>query len=125
MTDFKAAVAIPRFLIVFLVAYFSCAINAQELKISSLIETRDILSADKQRQDANGMPCAVLRIILPEDKASFEGNIVGPSEYKNGEYWVYVSSGTKRVRIKYHIFKSFMLNTAEYSLLEFKSKNDL
>lgn len=98
------------------------SICAQELKIESVIETTEILSANMQRQDANGFQCAVLRIILPQDKASFEGSIVGDCEYKNGEYWVYVSPGTKRIRIKYNNLNPLMLNVKDYSLLEFKSR---
>ena len=101
---------------------FSSVSEAQELVLTSLIETTEILSTDKQRNDANDVPCAVLRFILPEDKASFEGNVVGTSVYKNGEYWVYVSSGTKQIRVKYNNLKPFMLDSKKFSIPFFKSK---
>lgn len=96
---------------------------AQELKIGSLIETREILSADKQRKDANDSICAILRVVLPEEEASFEGNIVGSVNYMNGEYWVYVSTGTKSIRVvKYRNLKPFMLNAKDFSLSGFRPK---
>lgn len=111
-----------RLLIISLYVCSSFFLEAQELVLKSLIETTEILSTDKQRNDANDVPCAVLRFILPKDKASFEGNVVGTSVYKNGEYWVYVSSGTKRIRVKYNNLKPFMLDSKNFSIPFFKSK---
>lgn len=111
-----------KILSIFFFIFIAISVQSQDLKILSLTETKEILTADKQRNDANGVPCALLRIISPDKKASFEGNVLGQYEYKNGEYWVYVSQGTKRLRIKYDNLKPLMLNTKDYSLLEFKSK---
>lgn len=111
-----------KILSVFVFVFVAISVLPQELKILSITETKEILTGDKQRKDANGVACALLRIVLPYEKASFEGNVVGQYEYKNGEYWVYVSQGTKRLRIKYDNLKPFMLNTKDYSVYEFKSR---
>lgn len=57
----------------------------------------DITASTNQRLDNNGKPC---KVITTEQNLSFEGNIVGKVLYKTNEYWVYVSSGTKYLKIK-------------------------
>lgn len=62
--------------------------------------TNDIMSVPLQRKDNNGNICALLKVVSTQNNLSFEGNIVGDVDYKNGnQYWVYVSPGSQKIKI--------------------------
>ena len=73
----------------------------QNLEIGSELkpQTFEVLTSNEFRKDANGVPCALVKVQLPVENVKFEGNIID-SEYKTNEYWVFLSAGTKRLRIK-------------------------
>lgn len=73
----------------------------QNLEVESKLQHQafEILTSDEFRKDANGIPCALVKVQLPMSNVKFEGNVID-SEYKTNEYWVFLSAGTKRLRIK-------------------------
>ena len=80
----------------------SHGIYSQELSVKALEESPMDISASKyERRDANGNPCALVKVRLPLNNATFEGNVVLPVENKTGEYWVYMTEGAKELRIKH------------------------
>lgn len=90
-----------KFFILFLTLFISTSISAQEeVTVKTFKELMSDLSArTSRRYDLNDDPCALVKVQYPKEGATFEGTIVGDVEYKNGEYWVYLSKGTKRLRI--------------------------
>lgn len=92
----KHLVAIILFLISTLAVY------AQELKVSSMkAAPMDLSASTHMRRDANGDPCALVKVVLRAEGASFEGNIVGDTEFRTNEYWVYMTAGSKMLQIKH------------------------
>lgn len=76
----------------------SASISAQEITVKSLSESVNDLSArTSRRYDVNDEACALIKVQYPKPGATFDGMVIGDAEFRNGEYWVYVSRGTKRL----------------------------
>lgn len=58
---------------------------------------------DAPKKDKNGDICAVIKIVTTQTGFNFEGDGAGlfGSEYKTGEYWIWVGYGAKRITIKH------------------------
>ena len=80
---------------------FSLATQAQKLTIDSMQATNDLSASQQRRHDLNGEPCALVKVQLAATDVTFEGNVIPPVEYKGGEYWVYMTQGSKELRIKH------------------------
>ena len=80
------------------------------------MDARDLSARTEPRYDLNERMCALIKIELPEG-AKFEGNVV---DYKHdvNEYWVYVSPGTKFLKIKYPGFETLSLSFPELGVTE-------
>ncbi len=75
--------------------------KADEVKVLGFYQQpTDLTASVTQRRDLNGKICALIKVILTKPHATFEGNVIGDVEFKTNEYWVYVSQGTKSLRIK-------------------------
>lgn len=97
--------------------------KAQELKVMSFQAVPMDLSASTQmRRDANNDPCALVKVILRAKDASFEGNIVGNTEFRTNEYWVYMTAGSKMLRIKHISAQPLMVRFADYGIDRLETK---
>lgn len=89
-----------RFLFVLLLCSLVSFLHAQELKVYGFkTDQADLSAVVHQVNDLNGTPCALIKIGLAEPNATFEGDVV-KSEYKGGEYWVYMIDGANWITIK-------------------------
>ena len=94
-----------------------CAIYGQELKVKQMTQDASDLSARTYgRQDVNDKPCALVKVQLAAYGAQFEGNVIGSVVYKTGEYWVYMSEGSRELRIKHPNFLPLHVNFMDYGL---------
>lgn len=59
------------------------------------------MTVPMQRKDNNGDICALVKVIIPDSKAVFEGSLVGNCDFKTSEYWCYLTPGSKHLKIKY------------------------
>ena len=76
--------------------------SAQELTVKSMtVAGNDISASQYERKDLNGQASALVKVLLASPGAVFEGNVIGDVVYKTGEYWVYLSAGSKELRIKH------------------------
>ena len=74
---------------------------SQSLVVESFkAKSNDLTARVKERKDLNGNPCALIKVELPIKDILFEGNVVGDVEWKKGEYWVYMSQGSRNIKIK-------------------------
>lgn len=89
---------------------FSINIEAQEIKIKSFSLQMEPMTVPMQRTDANGNVCALVKVIIPNAQASFEGSLIGDCAYKTSEYWCYLSPGSKQLKIKYPGCEPLMVN---------------
>ena len=87
--------------IVVVTALFAPVADAQNLGIKDFREASaiDLSARVNERTDLNGNPCALVRVELPLEGAGFEGNVIGVPEFRINEYWVYMSTGSKHLKI--------------------------
>lgn len=79
------------YIILLFVVTFGLSINGQEIKIKSFSLQLEPMTVPMQRVDANGNVCALVKVIIPNAQASFEGSLIGNCDYKTSEYWCYLS----------------------------------
>ena len=101
----------------------SVSVFAQKLTVESFaLAADDQTAATSPRLDINKTPCALIRVKLAKRGVTFEGNIIGEVVYKNGEYHVYLTSGTQMLNIKHSDYLPLMVNFRDYSIRSVKSK---
>ena len=89
-----------RLLLSLLFLSFALGLSAQQLKVLDFHTDPANLSAKMyQKTDYNNDPCGLVKIGLVYPNATFEGNVFS-SEYKGGEWWVYMTNGSQRLTIK-------------------------
>ena len=89
-----------RFLLSIFVILFSINVSAQELTIKSFTEqTNDLTARSNPRDDLNGNPSALVKVRMAVDNATFKGMVIGDVDYRNGEYYVYMPEGAKRLSV--------------------------
>lgn len=74
------------------------------------------------RTDLNGNSCALVKVILLIPEIGFEGNVIGESEFKKGEYWVYLTPGTKRLKLKHDKYMPIMVEFSEFGINSLEGK---
>lgn len=99
-------------------------LQAQELTVKSLeMATTDISASTQRRVDLNGNPCALVKVQLATSGAKFEGNVIGDTEFKTGEYWVYMTDGSYMLQVKHPSFLPLMVNFRDYDIRGVKPLN--
>lgn len=74
--------------------------TAQSLDVIDFkADASDLSAVVHQVADLNGDPCALVKVGLTVPNATFEGDII-KSEYKDGEYWVYMVDGSNWLTVK-------------------------
>lgn len=90
------------FLACLLLLFFEANIYAQTFRIeSSSANSSDLSAQIEPRSDLNGVKCGLLKVRCVLSDVSFKGNIIGEVKQQNGEYWVYMSNGSKNISL-YH-----------------------
>ena len=78
----------------------SVAVFSQQLKVVDPLR-KDAMSTDAikySKTDYSGNKCALIRMGLLLPNAKFEGDVFH-SEYKNGEWWIYMTNGAAYIKI--------------------------
>ena len=94
---------------------------AQKLTVEKMTASPMDLSASQyRRMDLAGEACALVKVQLTAKEVGFEGNVIQPVEYKGGEYWVYMTKGSRELRIKHlaasPAFLPCHINFADYGI---------
>lgn len=111
-----------QFALYLLLAVAAIGARAQEMSVASMTQnTMDLSAATHPRADLNGVPCALVKVLMPEG-GGFEGNIIEPVEFRMGEYWVYVTAGTRQIRVKHPSAKPVQVVFADYGIPRLESK---
>ncbi len=76
----------------------------------------EVIPTPDRRVDLNGNVCALVHVEVLADDVTFEGNVIGTVSRKGGEYLVYLSPGTKFLRIKSNTFLPVKINFADYDI---------
>ena len=78
----------------------STGLQAQELQTSFERLEKDLYARTHERLDLNDVPCAVLRVSVPDAKEfTFSGNIIGDVIYLPGEAIVYMTAKSRKIHI--------------------------
>ena len=92
-------------------------VDAQELKVKQMsLDANDLSARSFERKDLNDNPCALVKVQLAAKGADFEGNVVGDVTYKTGEYWVYMTEGSRELRIKHPNFLPLHVNFVDHGM---------
>ena len=103
---------------------FALCVQAQELTVKTMEAAGSDISASTQRRtDLNGNPCALVKVQLATPGAKFEGNVIGDTEFKTGEYWVYMTDGSYMLQVKHPSFLPLMVNFRDYEIRGVKPLN--
>lgn len=90
-----------RFYFILFVCCAMITASAQQLTVKSMQAAgNDISASTYVRLDAQGNPCALVKVLLPVSGMQFEGNVVGNIDNRAGEYWVYMNAGSQELRVK-------------------------
>lgn len=80
--------------------FFITSAMAQELMVREFrADASDLSAVVHQVSDANGNPCALVRLGLAVPGATFEGDII-KADPKDGEYWIYMPEGSNWLNVK-------------------------
>ena len=88
-----------NFLIILLVFCTSFKVHSQTLRVADFKQTKDLSASRFEKTDINGVPCGLIKIWVSETDVKFVGNVVEATQ-KNGEWWVYMTKGSKNITIK-------------------------
>lgn len=90
------------------------AAEAQEAVVKKFEAVPIDLTAQKYaRADLHGVRCAVVKVQVIAPGVTFQGNVVGDVVEKPGEYWVYMSKGTRMLKVMSRTFKPLMVDFPE------------
>ncbi len=91
---------------------FLTTANAQKMYVTEFKEANSIEARLHPKKDINGEKCAIIKINSALQDLRFDSSYgITEVEYKNGEYWVYVSPAEQRldiigkgfIKLKYHL----------------------
>ncbi len=113
----KQSIYLMRQLLLILACLFCSNLFAQELTVKQMTTLPVDLSASQyERKDLNGKACALVKVQLATMGAQFEGNVVGSTDYKTNEYWVYLTEGSYMLSVKHPSFVTLSVNFRDYSI---------
>ena len=99
------------------------SVMAQEFVVKRLASAEmDLSASTEMRRDLTGRPCALLKVQVPLRDMIFEGNVVGTCDYKGGEYWVYLTPGTKVLKVKHDTATPTFITFADHGILSLAAK---
>lgn len=87
----------PVLMLILLAVGFT--LNAQMKVVSFESSAFDLSASTSPRYDRNGNLCAMIRVTIPVEGCKFNGNVLDVV-YDVNEYNVYMSGGTKYIRVK-------------------------
>ncbi len=114
---------VKRIIILICCLAFWKGVLAQKLVVESMSLSPMDLSASKyERKDLAGQACGLVKVQLADEGAQFEGNVIGDTNYKMGEYWVYLSEGSYMLSVKHPNFFPLQINFRDYGISRVESK---
>lgn len=95
----------------------------QELTVKSMeVAPMDLSASTQPRNDRNGNPCALVKVLMVDGIDRVEGNVIGDVEDRGTEKWVYLSAGTKMVKIVPKSHLPLMIMFDDYGIKKVESK---
>ena len=98
-------------LVAILVMALAAAVSgvAQEVEVKDFAADAFDLTAQKYApNDLNGRKCALVKVQVLSPGVVFSGNVIGTPEKHSSEYWVYMTHGTKMLKLASESFLPLM-----------------
>lgn len=108
-------------IIILLVCLVSSHIQAQKLTVQGMKATNDLSASQERRKDLNNEMCGLVKVRLAEKNATFEGNVIPPVIFKDGEYWVYMTKGSKELHILHPNYVPVEVKFNDYGIARIQS----
>lgn len=90
---------------------------AQKLTVEGMTLVEDDQSAvTEKKTDMGNNPCALVKVQLALEGVTFGGNVIPPVNYRDGEYWVYMTEGSYLLQVKHPQFQPLMVNFRDYNI---------
>jgi len=97
---------------------------SQKLTIESFeLASSDLSASTNERLDLNEKPCALVKVRLTAAGITFDGNIIGSVDYKTGEYWVYMTEGSKNLKVMHNSLLPLELEFSDYNVTALLSRH--
>ena len=109
-------------LLLVIAAFADAAAQSRIREIRIRPDVFDLTASTSQRLDMNGNPCGLLKVSVQVDNVEFQGNIIGDVVRHGGDYWVYVTNGTKKIRMTSAAFGGVDLLFADWDIPHIQSK---
>lgn len=109
--------------LIFVLSLFVHFVDAQKVEV-----TRFALGAihteipEGWKMDLNDEPCALVKIQMEDGINKVEGNIIGSPQKMNGETWIYVTEGSKEIKIQPAHSVSFMVSFSDFGIKSLRGK---
>lgn len=104
-----------RLILFILVIFLSIHSFSQDIQVVSLKQLMSAEAGTQARYDANGEKCALIKVSVPAlENVEFKGGYVVSFEPRGPEYWVYVASGAKKIRVLHKNFHPLELEIKNY-----------
>ena len=87
--------------------------QAQKAVVESFGSTNDMSAQKYSRDDLNGRKCALVKVQVIAQDVTFQGNVMGDVKEQSGEYWVYMTDGTKQLKVLSRSFTPLMYKFPE------------
>ena len=87
--------------------------QAQKAVVESFGATNDLSAQKYSRDDLNGRKCALVKVQVIAQDVTFQGNVMGDVKEQSGEYWVYMTDGTKQLKVLSRSFTPLMYKFPE------------
>ena len=110
-----------RSIILLFIWLVSANLQAQKLTVQGMKATNDLSASQERRKDLNNEMCGLVKVRLAEKNATFEGNVIPPVIYKDGEYWVYMTKGSKELHILHPNYVPLEVKFNDYGIVRIQS----
>ena len=100
----------------------SLCLAAQDIEVKKFgPNEKDQTAALSPRKDINGVTCGLVKVLLKEPGAEFEGSVMGDVQFTGSEYLVFLPNGTKRLGIKHPDYLPTTIVFADYGTKKIES----
>lgn len=107
-----------KIVLIILLAFLSPIIGmAQEMSVISFdLDSKDKTASENPRKDFNGAECALVVVDVDVPLMKFYGNVIGDIVRHQGKYYVYMTNGSKKLRIQHPDLTPLSVIFSEYGI---------
>lgn len=109
--------------LIFVLSLFVHFVDAQKVEVTRFaLEAIHTEIPEGWKMDLNDEPCALVKIHMEDGINKVEGNIIGSPQKMNGETWIYVTEGSKEIKIQPAHSVSFMVSFSDFGIKSLRGK---